>query len=332
MKAVVHAEKIGLDGLTLTNMDVPTPAEGEVRVKLKTAGLNHRDLFVPNRHKLEDGPLILGSDGAGIVDEIGPGVEDVQVGAEVIINPGLGWKENTPAPPEGFEIVGLPFHGTFANYIIVPAENVLPKPSHLNWNEAGVLSLAALTAYRALFTRGQVKQGMNVLIPGIGSGVATFLLQFAKAVGATVYVTSRSEAKRQKALELGADVAIDSAAEDWEAALNGVKMDLVIECVGAATFNKSLAQLKKGGTIVTFGSSTGDTFQFDLRSFFYGQYNLLGSTMGSGEELEQMLEFISTNNIKPVVDTMYTLDEFEAAFDRINKAEQLGKMGFIIEK
>ncbi|WP_078380044.1 zinc-binding dehydrogenase [Sutcliffiella halmapala] len=330
MKAIIHAEKLGLEGVSVGEMDVPNPAAGEVRVKLKTAGLNHRDLFIPNRHQPSEGVLVLGSDGAGIIDQVGEGVKNVRVGDEVIVNPGLGWKENTPAPPAGFEIVGFPFNGTFAEYIVIGAENVVSKPSHLNWEEAGVLSLAALTAYRALFTRGKVEAGMKVFIPGIGSGVATFLLQFAKAVGAEVYVSSRSEIKRQKALELGADKAIDSNG-DWDQALNGEKMDLVIECVGAATFNKSLAQLKAGGTIVTFGASAGDVVEFDLRTFFYGQYNLLGSTMGSGEEYKEMLNFITTHNIKPVMDEMYTLDQFEGAFERMEKAEQLGKIGFVME-
>ncbi|MGG3450412.1 MULTISPECIES: zinc-binding dehydrogenase [Bacillaceae] len=330
MKAVVHEGQAGIAGLTYREMEEGLPSSGEVRVKLKAAGLNHRDLFVLHRHKENEPPLIIGSDGAGIIDAVGEGVTSVQVGDEVIINPGLGWKENSDAPPEGFEIVGLPFHGTFAESIVIPAENAVLKPAHLSWEEAGVLSLAALTAYRALFTRGQVKEGMNVLIPGIGSGVATFLLQFAKAAGARVFVTSRSEAKRQKAIELGADKAIDSES-DWAEALNNQKMDLVIECVGAATFSKSLNQLRKGGTIVTFGASAGDEVTFNLRAFFYGQFNMLGSTMGSGEELEEMIQLIEQYKLHPIVDQVYPLDQFEQAFTRIDKAEQLGKIVFAIE-
>jgi zinc-binding alcohol dehydrogenase/oxidoreductase len=329
MKAIVHAKTTGLEGLSISNMEEIPPKAGEVRVQLKTAGLNHRDLFVLTRHKTTEPPLIIGSDGAGIIDAIGEGVIDLKVGDEVIINPGLGWKENSDAPPRGFEVIGLPFHGTFAEKIIIPAENALPKPHYLTWEEAGVLSLAALTAYRALFTQGQVKPEMKVLIPGIGSGVATFLLQFAKAAGATVYVTSRSMEKCQKALEMGADKAFDSN-EEWEKVLAGEKMDLVIECVGAATFNKSLKQLRLGGTIVTFGASAGDVVELNLRQFFYGQFRLLGSTMGSGEEYLEMINFIQKHNIRPVVDRMYSLEEFHQAFKRLENAEQLGKIGFTI--
>lgn len=329
MKALVHAERLGFQGLTYREMEEIQPRAGEVRVKLRTAGLNHRDMFVLDRHLPSEPPLILGSDGAGIVDSVGEGVANILAGGEVMINPGLGWKEKSPAPPQGFEILGHPFHGTFAEYIVVPVENIVPKPKYLTWEEAGVLSLAALTAYRALFTRGQLHSGMKVLVPGIGSGVASLLLQFAKVEGADVFVTSRSKDKCQKALELGADKAMDSN-EDWSQALNGEKVDLVIESVGAATFNKSLEQLRPGGTMVTFGASAGDNVQLNIRSFFYGQFNLLGTTMGSAEEYKEMVRFIKKHQIKPVLDKMYPLRNFEEAFNRMENGSQFGKIGFYI--
>lgn len=329
MKAVIHAEKTGKEGLTYGEIAVVEPKAGEIRVKLKTAGLNHRDLFVLERHKPTDPPLVIGSDGAGIVDAIGDGVTHVEVGDEVMINPGIGWKENSDAPPAGFEIVGLPFHGTFGEYIILPEDNVERKPAYLTWEEAGVLSLAGLTAYRALFTRGKVQPGMKVFIPGVGSGVATFLVQFAKAARAEVYVTSRSKEKCQRALEIGADKAIDSN-EDWNKALEGLKMDLVIESVGAATFNKSLEVLRTGGTIVTFGASAGDEVNINLRTFFYAQQNLLGSTLGSAEEYKEMLQFMENHSLRPVIDKIFSLDQYEQAFRRMEQADQFGKIGFSI--
>lgn len=329
MKAVIHEGNSGMAGLSYGDIAEQEPKAGEVRVKLKTAGLNHRDLFVLDRHKPSDPPLVIGSDGAGIVDAIGEGVTNVKVGEEVMINPGLGWKKNSDAPPAGFEIVGLPFHGTFAEFIILPAENVEPKPSYLTWEEAGVLSLAALTAYRALFTRGKLQPGMKVFIPGVGSGVATFLVQFAKAAGAEVYVSSRSPEKCERAIALGAQKAISSQ-EDWNAALEGLKMDLVIESVGAATFNQSLDILRPGGTMVTFGASAGDEVKINLRTFFYAQQNLLGSTLGSAEEYKAMLQFVEKHQIKPVMDEIYLLEEYEQAFNRMEKANQFGKIGFSI--
>ncbi len=330
MKAIVHEGKSGIAGLSLREMEVGQPGPGEVRVKLKTAGINHRDLFVLHRHKPTEPPLIIGSDGAGIIDAVGDDVKGVNVGDEVIINPGLGWKEKSDAPPEGFEIVGLPDHGTFADYIVIPAENAVPRPQHLIWEEAGVFGLAALTGYRALFTRGNITPGKTVLLPGVGSGVITFILKFAKTAGATVYVTSRSEEKLQRALELGADKAINSDG-DWNEQLNGEKVDLVIESVGAATFNKSLGQLRPGGTIVTFGASAGDEVNIDLRSFFYGQYNMLGTTMGSAEEFKEMIKFVEKHKIKPEIEAIFPLSKYEIAFNRLEEAEQFGKIGFLID-
>lgn len=329
MKALIHAGITGMEGLSFSDYEKAEPGKGEVRVRLKTAGLNHRDLIILERHKSTEPPLILGSDGAGIIDAVGEGVEGAEPGDEIIINPGLGWGDKSDAPPAGFEILGHPFDGTFAEYVVIPAENAVPKPAFLTWEEAGVLSLAALTAYRVLFTRAKIKAGMKILIPGIGGGVATLMLQMAKAAGAKVFVSSRSEQKCANALEMGADQAFDSNG-DWEKALGGEKMDVVIESVGAATFNKSLSQLRTGGTIVTFGASAGDTVDLNLRSFFYGQYNLLGSTMGSGEEHREMLSFIEEHNIRPVIDQMFALGDYKSAFNKLDKAEQLGKIGFII--
>lgn len=328
MKAIIHKGEAGLSGTSYGEVTPIQVKSDEVRVKLKAAGMNHRDLFVLHRHKPEEPALIIGSDGAGIIEEIGEDVSGLKVGDEVMINPGLGWNEISDAPPAGFEIVGFPYNGTFAESIVIPAKNAVSKPEFLSWEEAGVLSLAGLTAYRALFTRGKVQEGMKVFIPGVGGGVATFLLQFALAAGAEVYVSSRSKEKREKALQLGAKQALDSNG-NWREAIGG-KIDLVIESVGAATFNQSLETLRPGGTLVIFGSSTGDEVKINLRNFFYGQHNILGSTMGSTEEYNEMIALVKKHKIKPVMDETYTLDQYKEAFERLEKAEQLGKIAFRI--
>ncbi len=205
------------------------------------------------------------------------------------------------------------------------------KPAHLNWEEAGVLSLAALTAYRVLFTRAKLKAGDTVLVPGIGSGVGTFLLKFAKAAGAKVIVTSRSEDKQQKALELGADRSI-STNSDWNEDLNDETVDIVIESIGRTTFEKSLNVVRKGGTVATFGATTEDKVEIDIRHFFYSQLNLKGSTMGSAEEFSQMLQFIEKHSITPVVDSVYALEEYEEAFKRLKDSKNLGKIAFRIDE
>lgn len=197
MKAVVHKDQKGMKGLHLEEYASQKLEPNEVRVRLKVVGLNHRDLFTVAQHDENADPLIIGSDGAGVVSEIGTENERFKVGDEVVINPGLKWANATAAAPESFRILGSPnsMNGTFAEEVILPIENIAIKPSFLTFEESGVLSLSALTAYRALFTKGEISEGKSVLIPGIGGGVATFLLQFAKAAGAKVYVTSRSEEK-----------------------------------------------------------------------------------------------------------------------------------------
>ena len=309
----------------LKDMPEPTAKPGEVVVKIRDAGINRRDLGLLKRYGDNPEALIIGSDGAGIVESLGEGVTDFEVGDEVIINPGLRWERNSDAPPEGFDILGMPDHGTFAEKIAISAQQLEKKPGHLSWEEAGGLALPALTGFRALFTKGQLKKGDTLFIPGAGSGVATFLIQFAKNAGATVIVTSRSEEKLAQAKEIGADIAIPTDS-DWVKELEGQKIDLVIDSVGGATFNRSLEVLKKGGRIVIFGATTADNVDFNLRSFFYGQYQLFGSTMGSREELRDMLQHIEEHGTHPVIDRVFSLDEAQEAFDYLAEGKQFGKV------
>lgn len=306
-------------------MPEPEPKAGEVVVNIKVAGLNRRDLYIANRLGPDKPALILGSDGAGIVEAVGENVTGVNVGDEVIINPSLGWEKNALAPPEGFEILGMPDHGTFAEKIAIAADQIEKKPTYLSWEEAGVLALSALTGYRAIFTKGKIKKGDTVFIPGAGSGVATYLIQFAKLVGARVIVTSRDENKRKEALKLGADLAIDTNS-DWNETLKDETIDLVIDSVGRATFNRSLNILKQGGTIVTFGATTEDEVTLNLREFFYGQYHLLGTTMGSREELREMLSFIEKHEMKPVVGHSFPVEEIDKAMQLLEVNDQFGKI------
>src|SRR5699024_5747983 len=228
-------------------------------------------------------------------------------------------------PPKEFDILGMPDHGTIAEKIAISEEQIEKKPAHLSWEESSVLALAALTGYRAMFSQGQLKNGQTVFIPGAGSGVATYLIAFAKHAGARVIVTSRSEEKRRKALELGAHLAIDTNSE-WKEELADETIDLVIESVGRATFNRSLDIVKHGGRIVVFGATTKDVVELNLRDFFYGQYQLIGSTMGSREELRDMIRFIEEHNIVPVLDRTYSLDETQKAFDYLEANKQFGKI------
>lgn len=304
--------------------------EKEIIIQLITAGLNHRDLKLAERVPSEGKNFILGSDGAGIIKEVGEGITDFQVGDEVIINAGLNWYDQTEAPPEDFEIVGVPFDGTFAEEIVMPADFVAKKPAYLTWEEAGVLSLSALTGFRALFTQGGVTPEDTLFIPGVGSGVNSFIIKMAKAIGARVITTSRSEEKLNEAQQLlGFDRGILTGS-DWVEELEDESIDLVIESVGGLTFNRSLAVLRKGGRMVMFGSSTQDETTINLREFFYGQYTLKGSTMGSREEYLALLQFIEKHQIRPVIDQVYSFNQMDEAFDYLKDQKQLGKIAIRI--
>ncbi|PID07194.1 MULTISPECIES: zinc-binding dehydrogenase [unclassified Sporosarcina] len=321
MKAFVHENGV----LHYTDIADPSAGKGEVIVALKTAGLNRRDTAIPKRRGDAKEPLALGSDGAGTIESIGEGVTGWNVGDEVIINPALRWFEESDAPPAEFDILGMPDHGTFAEKICISSEQLEKKPSHLTWNEAAVIALAGLTGYRALVTRGRIEEGQTVFIPGAGSGVATYMIQFAKKMGARVIVSSRSEDKRKHAIKIGADVALDTNS-DWPTELKDEHVDLVIESVGRATFNRSLEILKKGGRIVVFGATTEDTVELNLREFFYGQYSLLGTTMGSREELRDMLALVEEHQIHPVIDSVIPLEKANEAFTKLDDSVQFGKI------
>ncbi|MGB9342785.1 zinc-binding dehydrogenase [Trichococcus sp.] len=327
VKTLIHSGKVGLQGLKWEDRAEQPAGPSEIKIKVKAAGLNHRDLFALSQVH-EKHPVVIGSDAAGVVVAVGAEVTRFKIGDEVMLYPGSGWRENSDTAPETFTILGSSEQGAMAEEIVVSEENAVHKPAHLSWEEAGVLSLSALTAYRALFTKGGVSEGMKVLIPGIGGGVANYLLQFAKAAGAIVYVTSRSQEKLGMALQHGAEKGLLHD-EDWVEGIGG-KVDVVIESVGAATFDKSLDAVRRGGTIVTFGSSTGDLVTFDLRKFFYGQYTLKGSTMGSFEEYEAMIRFVEEHDLHPVVDAVYPAEEFREAFQRLENAEQTGKIALQI--
>ncbi|GGH69538.1 putative zinc-type alcohol dehydrogenase-like protein YogA [Paenibacillus silvae] len=330
MKAIIHSEQAGLKGLRYSTCAVPKAEPGHVVVQLRSAGLNHRDLFIMSDRMPQDTPLIPGSDGAGIVVEVGDGVQHIAVDDPVIIHPTLDWQHTADVPVVP-GIVGGPSDGTLAQYIALPASNVLPKPAHLSWNEAGVLSLAALTAYRALFTRGGLQAGEHLFIPGIGGGVATYALLMAAAAGAKVTVSSRSEVKRAEALRLGAVQALDSHG-DWGNMLNRDNpVDIILDSIGQAMFPKYEQIIRPGGRIVMFGASSGDDLHLPIRSIFFPQISLIGTSMGSREEFVQMLDLVEKHQIHPVVDSIYSLEHTVQAFERMEKGEQFGNIAIQID-
>jgi zinc-binding alcohol dehydrogenase/oxidoreductase len=330
MKAIRLHQPGGPEQLRLDEVPTPRPGPGEVLVQLKAAALNHRDVWIRMGMQMADRlPLILGSDGAGVVAELGPGSGSPKVGAAVVINPSLNWGDREDRPSSSFKILGGPDPGTYAEYVVVPAENVFPKPSPLSLEEAAALPLASLTAWRAVVARGQVRPGERVVVLGIGGGVATFALQIARLAGAMVIVTSSSEAKLARARELGADLAINYTSEDWEKIIlehTGGGADAIIDSVGKETWGKALRALRPGGRLVSFGATTGRATEVDIRHVFWNQISILGTTMGSPREFAAMLQLYEAGRLKPVVDSVFPLREAPAAHRRMDEGQQFGKI------
>jgi zinc-binding alcohol dehydrogenase/oxidoreductase len=332
VKAITHQGE-GLDGAQYCDIERPGMGPRQVCVKLKAAALNHRDIWTCNRDAPSGPPVILGSDGAGIVAELGAEVVDLAVGDEVVINSSMDWTSRGEVPlgeyNEGYRILGFPDHGTFAEYIVIGRHQVEPKPAFLDWREAAAFCLVGITTYRALFTEGRLKAGQTVAIPGIGGGAATQALLFAKAAGAKVVVTSRAAEKLDRARELGADMALSSDG-DWGAGVrdftSGRGADIVIETIGAATWNNSLAALANGGRLVVFGATSGGSVEIDLASLFLHWQSIIGTTMGSREEFRDMLAFTEAHQIHPVIDRAFPLAEGVEALRYLDSAGQMGNV------
>ena len=328
MRALKIGKQITIEELTLSDVDDPFPTSNEVIIGLKTAALNHRDLNFFNRPV--EAPVILGSDGSGVIEEVGEAIEGWSRGDEVIIYPSLDWGNRQDAFSEKFTILGGPRDGTFAEKIVVPAANAYKKPAHLSFEEAAALPLAGLTAYRALFFRARVEVGERVLIHGIGGGVALFALQFAKARGAIVMVTSQHDDKLEQAQTLGADYGVNSSHVDWVKAARewsgGDGVEVVIESIGGEYLSKSLETLRLGGRLVTFGRSLSTNATIDIGVTFWNHLSILGSTMGSPADFTGMLELVNANSIVPVVDSVRPLAEGRDAFQRMADSQQFGKL------
>ncbi len=330
MNAIRLHEPGGPDKLRYEMVPTPRPGPGEVLVQLKAAALNHRDVWIRLGMQLADRlPLILGSDGAGLVAEVGADVPHLAVGASVVINPSLNWGDREDRPSSAFRILGGPDPGTYAEAVVVPAGNVFPKPAPLSFEEAAAMPLASLTAWRAVVTRGRVRPGERVVVLGVGGGVATFAVQIARLAGASVIATSSSDAKLERARALGADVTINYRTTAWDQVVReatGGGADVVIDSVGKETWGKALAALRPGGRLVTFGATTGRTAEVDIRSVFWNQISILGTTMGSPRDFAAMLGAYETGRLKPVVDSVFPLRETAAAHQRMDGGTQFGKI------
>ena len=340
MRALTISEHGTIDQLEYRE-DVPVPElqhPTDVRIRIATAALNHLDLFVfaglPG--VTIKPPWVMGADGAGIIDAVGAAVSGLHAGDTVIINPGIS-DRTCPYCLEGdhplcirYGILGEHHPGTLAEYIVVPAANVRVIPAGTDMVAAAAFPLATLTAWRMVISRAQVGPGDNVLIRGIGGGVALAAMQIAKLRGARVWVTSGSDEKLSRARDLGADETINHSKEDVakvvRAKTNKRGVDVVIDNVGEATWKQSLGALGKRGRLVTCGGTSGPMVETDVRRLFWNQWTIMGSTMGNDAEFDAMTEEFRAGRLMPVVDSVHELRDGRKAFDRLASGAQFGKV------
>ena len=312
MKAIRIHEDGGPEVLRYEDAPDPEPADGEVLVSLRAASLNHLDLWIRKGLPSVPKPRILGADGAGVRED---------TGERVVINPGLEHGDR-------ILVVGEHMDGTHAQLVAVPESNVYPLPDDLSFEVAAAFPLVFETAYRMLVTKAGLQEGEWVLLWGIGSGVATAGLAIAKALGARALVTSSSEEKLERARELGADVAVRSDGDVIEAVkeATGKGVDVVLEHVGEATWQRTLQAVRAGGRIAVCGATSGPNPPAALHRLWWKQLTIYGSTMGTKEDFEGAYELVKSGRARPVVDTVLPLDEARAAHERMEAGEQFGKI------
>jgi zinc-binding alcohol dehydrogenase/oxidoreductase len=307
----------------------PIPIQKQVLVRLRCGGLNHRDLWIlQEQPKYFPDGIILGSDGCGVIEEVGEEIDPSLIGQEVVINPSLGWGKNPAVQSDAFKILGFPDHGTFAEYIVVSRDQVVEKPKHLSFEEAAAMPLSALSAYRALFSKARLRPGEKVLITGIGGGAALWAMKLALGFQARVYVTSGSDNKIAKAMELGASGGFNYTDPSWaeKARRQASGFDVIIDSAGGEQFDKLLDVAMPGGRVVMFGRTVGAIPNITPRSIFWKQLSVFGTTMGTRDEFLSMLDFVEKHSLHPVIDSSFVLDGVEDALKRLEAKERFGKV------
>jgi zinc-binding alcohol dehydrogenase/oxidoreductase len=309
----------GPQNLRVEDIPLPEPVEGEVMVRMRAAAFNRRDVFITQG--LYPGiklPVTLGSDGAGILES---------TGAEVVIDPMLGWGGDLDVwDPKTSSVLGMPHAGTFAQYLAVPAGNVYPKPASLTMEEAAAIPLGGLTAYRATFTRAALRPGETILIPGVGGGVQTFVLLFAKKIGARAIVTSGDDDKLERAKAMGADLCFNyKTAPDWHKQARAAgPIDVVVDSSGGDTLAKAIEAVRPGGRVAIYGGTTAEA-TVKLFPLFWKHVTIMGTSMGSPQDFRGMLALFD-GTIKPAIDKVYPMEEAVTAAQRMASSTQFGKI------
>jgi zinc-binding alcohol dehydrogenase/oxidoreductase len=305
------------------------PVKDQVLIRLHNAALNHRDLWTWREQNVtsSDG-IILGSDGCGVIEDVGEDADTLLIGSEVIINPSLDWGNNPIVQGNSFRILGYPDPGTFSDYIAISKKYAFEKPDHLNFGESAAVPLSGLTAYRALFSKARLRAREKVLITGIGGGAALWVLQFAVAYQARVYVTSGSDEKINKAKALGAIEGFNYKDPEWhQKALKEVGgFDIIIDSAGGEEFSKFIELALPGGRIVNFGRTAGNITNIATRLLYWKQLSIHGTTMGTRDEFLSMLDFVESRKLRPVIDQIYPLEKIADAMKRMEESDQFGKI------
>ena len=343
MKAAFITAHGGNEAVQVCAHSLPARTPGEVRVRVQAATLNQVDLYMRNSgagitHRL---PQIMGLDAAGTVEDCDDADPLLRPGQEVVIHPGVACgrcefcQRGDSALCTRIQFLGEHRDGTFAQWIQVPAAQVFPKPAHLGWAEAAALGGNHLTAWRMLFSKARLQPWETVLVFGIGGGVSLAALQLTKAIGARVIVTSRDDAKLERARALGADHGINGKTQDVTkevmALTGGRGVDVVFENVGAAAWPSAMKSLVRGGRLVTCGATTGDQPGADLRRIFVRQLQIFGSSLGTHGEFHDLLGFVGRTGLRPVIDSEFPLDEVHGALDRLESGAQFGKIALRID-
>ncbi len=341
MQAIRIHKHGGTDVLNCESIPRPKPKENEVIVQIKAAAMNHLDIWVRRGVPGVSLPMILGSDGAGVIIEIGDKVTKFNINDEVCIQP-LTFCNKCNYCINGMQnycnqigILGENQDGTFCEYAVILESNVYPKPSHLSFEETAAFPLTAQTAYSMLVRRAKIEVGETVFVWGAGSGVGTMAIQIAKAKGCNVIATGGSEKKRKHAKTLGADFVLDhynqNIVNQIKEFTDGLGVDVVIEHVGEATWEKSMKILGKGGRLVTCGATTGPKVNIDVRHLFSKQQSIMGSTMGDSAAFGECLSLILDRKIKPVIDRSFSFEKIREAHDYLEKSSQVGKVVLLPE-
>lgn len=323
----------GPESFRLEEVETPEPGPQEVRVRLRSAALNHLDLWVSRGLPKPELPHVAGADGAGVVDAVGAGVDEVSVGEQVIVNPSVACGRcpaclagQTPFC-ESYGILGEHRWGTLAEQVVVPAANVLPKPAHLSWEEAGAFGLTTGTAFRML-RRARLKAGEVLLVVGVGGGVSSAGLLLGLAMGARVYVTSTRPEKIERAIELGAAGGFSSAGQFAQQLKAEIPKgaDVLLENLGPATWEQSLRSLAPGGRLVVCGGTSGTKVEVHLPSLFFKQLELIGSTMFDYAEFADVVGLVAGGTVPVLVDEVFDFQDLPAALARLDVGDQFGKV------